>query len=212
MSERPDDKQLASLGRPRIASRQIDELIGIARALTADELVTEPEVQMLKSWLAVSHGISHEPLLRDLARRIDEILADGRADPEECGDLLSLLKGLCSPSSDGELMKSASLPLTVPAPQLAFPGRRYCFTGTFHFGQRKACEGAVAELGASAGSLTQKTDYLVVGVYATESWKHSAFGTKILRAAEWRDKGISIAIVGEEHWAAELAKQRGGGA
>lgn len=208
MTVRPDDNHLASLGRPRIASRQIDELIGIARALTADDLITDAEVQMLKSWLAVNHDVTKEPLLRDVGRRVEEILADGRVDADECSDLLALLKGLCSPSGDGELMQSASLPLNYPAPPLSFEGRRYCFTGTFHFGRRNACEAAVSELGASAGSLTQKTDYLVVGVYATESWKHSSFGAKILRAAEWRDKGISIAIVGEKHWTAELARHR----
>lgn len=34
--------------------------------------------------------------------------------------------------------------------------------------------------------MAQKTNVLVIGVYATESWKHSSFGNKILKAVEWR--------------------------
>lgn len=80
----------------------------------------------------------------------------------------------------------------------------YCFTGTFNYGQRKHCEQAVKERGASAGSLTQKTNVLVIGVYATESWKHSSFGAKILKACDFRDSGLPISIVSEEHWTRHL--------
>lgn len=60
------------------------------------------------------------------------------------------------------------------------------------------------ERGAKAGSIAQKTNVLVIGVYATESWKHSSFGNKILQAVEWRDQGFPISIVPEEHWASHL--------
>ena len=68
------------------------------------------------------------------------------------------------------------------------------------FGQRRACEAAVHQLGATTGSITRKTDFLVIGAYATDSWKHSSFGTKIMRAVELRDEGFPISIVSEEHW------------
>lgn len=48
--------------------------------------------------------------------------------------------------------------------------------------------------------MTQKTDVLVIGMYATESWKHSAFGTKIIKAVDMRESGVPISIVSEEHW------------
>jgi hypothetical protein len=45
---------------------------------------------------------------------------------------------------------------------------------------------------------------LVVGLYATESWKHSSFGTKIIKAVDMREAGAPIAIVSEAHWATHL--------
>jgi hypothetical protein len=204
MVERPDDKFLARVGAPRLSARQIDELMGFVRGVIADEVVTSAEVAALKSWLAINHGITHEPVLGDLAARIDEVLQDGTVDAEECRDLLELLKGLCGTSAPGELLKSSSLPLCKPPPVLIFEGRRYCFAGTFNFGRRKECEQAVVTLGGTCGELTKKTAFLVVGVYATDSWKHSAYGTKIIRASEWRAEGTPIAIVAEGHWANAL--------
>lgn len=208
MADRPDDRFLARVGGSRLSARQVDELTGFVRGIIADDVVSPAEVAALKSWLAVNHGITYEPVLADLARRIDEVMQDGEADADECRDLLELLKGLCGTSAPGEMMKSTDLPLCKPPPDLAFAGRRYCFTGTFTFGRRQACEQAVLGLGAACGALTKKTQVLVVGVYATESWKHSSYGTKIMRAAEWRAEGVPIAIVGEEHWAREMQRQR----
>jgi hypothetical protein len=52
--------------------------------------------------------------------------------------------------------------------------------------------------------LTSDTGYLVIGVYATDSWAHSTFGRKIEKAVTLRDRGRRIAIVGEQHWVGQL--------
>lgn len=185
----------------RINSRQIDELIGLARGLLADEKIDQSEVECLQKWLAANAAISDQPLIRTLYKRINEILRDGVVDADESSDLFETLNHFVHRDFElGETLKATSLPLNVPAPDLVFPGHRYCFTGTFTFGQRKQCEQAVMDRSGTAGSLTQKTQFLVIGTYATESWKHSSFGNKISQACDWRDSGIPIAIVSEAHW------------
>lgn len=193
-------------GTDRITSRQIDELVGLARGIAADGTINQPEVEFLQKWLAANMAISDQPMIAKLYARINDILADGVADPDECADLLDTLDSFSSRDFElGEVMKATSLPLCDPAPILGFAKRRYCFTGTFNFGDRKACETEVVVRGGACGSLTQKTDVLVIGMYATESWKHSAFGTKIVKAVDYRTSGIPIAIVSEDHWARHLA-------
>lgn len=200
-----DEALLNQLGDDRITSRQIDELIGLARGLAADGELNQSEVEFLQKWFAANVAMSQQPLIRTLYSRINTILADGVVDEEEKSTLLDTLNSLSDRDFElGEVMKPASLPLCAPAPLLEFAGRVYCFTGTFIFGQRKDCERAISERGGSAGSLTQKTDVLVIGAYATDSWKHSSFGNKILRASAWRDEGRPIAIVSEQHWSAHL--------
>jgi len=189
------------VGGERIAARQVDELIGLCRGLVADGVISQSEVEFLQTWLAANRAISDQPLIHSLYDRMAAVMADGVADKDECEELLATLQGLTRVDIElGEVLKATSLPLCDPAPPLSFAGKRYCFTGTFVFGRRKQCEAAILERSGAAGLLTQKTDVLVIGTYATESWKHSSFGNKILQAAEWRSRGVPISIVSEAHW------------
>ena len=200
-----DEGRHNRLGGDRITSRQIDELIGIARGVAADGTINQTEVEFLQRWLAANVSISDQPIIQTLYQRVNEILTDNAVDADEAQELLDTLNALATSDFElGEVLKATSLPLCDPAPQLSFVGRRYCFTGTFNYGQRKACEKAVTDLGAESGSLTRHTNVLVVGMYATESWKHSSFGNKILSACEMRSKGVSISIVSELHWITHL--------
>ncbi|TPK41388.1 NAD-dependent DNA ligase [Mesorhizobium sp. B2-5-4] len=176
--------------------------MGLARGLAADGTINKAEVEFLQKWLAANVEISNQPIIRTLYRRANEILDDDVLDSDEHSELLDTLNSFSNHDFElGEVLKPTTLPLCDPAPTLTFAGQLYCFTGTFNFGQRKHCEQAILERGGAAGSLTQKTDVLVVGAYATESWKHSSFGDKIVKATDWRDQGLPISIVAESHWA-----------
>lgn len=193
------------LGTDRITSRQVDELVGLARGIAADGAINQSEVEFLQKWLAANMAISGQPMIRRLYDRVNMILADGVVDAEECAELLDTLNSFSSRDFElGEVMKPATLPLCEPEPPLSFHAQRYCFTGTFSFGGRRYCEQTVIDRGAQAGTLTQRTTVLVIGAYATESWKHSAFGTKIVKAVDFRESGAPISIVSEAHWALHL--------
>lgn len=196
-----DEQTIRRVSKDRLETRQVDELIGLARGLIADETINQKEIEFLQKWLAANSGVAAQPLMNVLYRRVNEILADGIADDTEKTELLDTLKKFTSGDFElGETLKSTTLPLCNPAPTLSFENKRYCFTSTFNFGQRKYCEAEILMRGGEAGSLTQKTDFLIIGEYATDSWRHSSFGAKIVQAAEWRDSGIPIRIVSEQHW------------
>lgn len=200
-----DEQKLNRVNSDRLQSRQVDELIGLARGLTADGSINPAEIEFLEKWLVTNLSVSQQPLIATLYDRVRDILADGVADPEECSDLFATLSAFTASEAElGEASKSTSLPLCQPAPQVAFEGMAYCFTGTFSFGQRKQCEEAVVLRGGTGGSLTKATNYLVIGAYATESWKHSSFGNKILKAVEMRGAGLPISIISESHWTTHL--------
>lgn len=201
MVQHRDEELYNSFGHERISARQIDELIGVARGLCADNLLNDTEVEFLEKWLAANIGITGHPVVATLYRRVGDILADGVVDRDERLDLFATLNAFSDTTFElGEVMKPGSLPLCSPPPLLSFIGKSYCFTGTFSFGGRNQCHEAVEVRGATAGSLTRKTDFLVIGAYATDSWKHSSFGNKIEKACEIRDSGVPISIISEEHW------------
>ena len=195
-----------AVGHERLSARQIDELIGLARGIACDGTVNQGEAEFLQKWLAANAGISGQPVVSTLYRRVNDVLADSALDSEEAADLLHTLNCFSDRDFDlGETLKSTTLPLCAPPPDpLKFEGRNYCFTGTFNYGPRKMCEEAVTDRGGECGPLRKATDVLVIGLYATESWKHSSFGTKIVKASEMREAGVPISIVSEEWWSRYL--------
>lgn len=196
-----DEQSISKVNNDRIKSRQIDELVGLARGLIADNVITQSEVEFLQKWLVANNEINDHQIVKTLYTRINEILADGIVDEDEKIELLDTLEQFASRDFElGEILKSTTLPLCEPAPALTFANKIYCFTGTFNYGQRKHCEAEVIKRGGIVGRLTKKTQILVIGEYATGSWKHSSFGNKILKAIELRDNGIPISIVSEQHW------------
>lgn len=194
-----------AFGRKRIAARQIDELIGLARGLAADGVINLAEVDYLRSWLAANAAITDHPVLTGLYDRVAETLEDDELGPEEAAELVVALNALSGAGFElGEVGKSCELPFCSPMPAILFQDRQFSFTGTFNYGSRKDCELSVVERGGRCGNVTRRTNVLVIGHYATESWMHSSFGDKIIRACELRQGGNPICIVSEEHWATHL--------
>jgi NAD-dependent DNA ligase len=200
-----DQELLNQFNGRRIEARQVDELIGLSRGLTADGVINQMEAEFLVGWLAANAGAIDNPVITHLYRHIGGVLADGVLDKEEAADLLSTLEAFTGGNIEiGESLKSTTLPLCDPAPDIQFENQNFCLTGTFNFGGRHQCQLEIIARGGCCGSLTKKTNFLVIGGYATESWKHSTFGLKVIKAVEMKDSGVPIAIVSEEHWRAFL--------
>lgn len=191
--------------RARLDDRQVNELLGLANGIIADGAVLQNESEFLQRWLVAHVEASNNPVVKLLLDRVNDVLADRHLDSEEAAYLFETLTRFSAGDFEiGEVLKSTSLPLDEPPPEIRFRGRRFCFTGTFAFGSRRQCEEEIAERGGMAGSLLKGTSYLVVGIYATESWAHSTFGRKIEKAMEMKAEGLPISIIGEQHWVAQL--------
>ena len=188
--------------RKSIDDRQIDTLIGLSKGLMADGKIDQAEAEFLLTWLIQSRQTTNNPVIVNLLNRVDAMLEDGVLDQEESAELLSLLQKISGePSELGELAKTTSLPIDTPPPSLLFQGKLFLFTGTCVYGTRKQCEFAIEELGGiNAKGVTKKLDYLILGTYVTDSWMHESYGRKIEKAMQYRDEGIPISIVTEEHW------------
>lgn len=76
----------------------------------------------------------------------------------------------------------------------------FCFTGEFAFGDRKACEQATAQLGATVKSRPTKTGkcYVVVGTLSNPQWRSKSSGSKIDGAIASRAAGCKTFIIYED--------------
>ena len=195
---------LVNMGRDRIATRQVDTLIGLAKGIVVDGVVNQQEAEFLRDWLVANHAVLDNPVIEILMHRVSTMLEDDVLDADEASELLATLREFTgdAPEATGELLRSSALPCDEPPPNITIEGRVFCFTGTCATGTRRDCQNIVRNLGGEvAKSVTLKLDYLVVGAYVTDSWMHESFGRKIEKAVEYRDsRGTGIAIVSESHW------------
>lgn len=194
----------SKFNRKNIQDRQIDTLIGLSKGLTADGKVNQAEAEFLQAWL-IQNSHSDNPIVVNLLERISVMLEDGILDEEESLELLSLLHQISGEETEiGEVSKTSTLPICSPPPKVEFINKTFLFTGTCAFGTRKLCNEAIESLGGdSAKSVTKKLNYLVLGTYVTDSWAHENFGRKIEKAMQYRDAGVPISIITEEHWVNE---------
>lgn len=183
--------------------RELDELIGLCKGIVADGSVNSAEAGFLEKWLRANSETSKEWPAIVLYPRLKSMLLDGTLDSEEEGELLSLLLKI----SGGDATKldahslSTGLPLNDPMPSIVVPEHFFCFTGKFMYGTREQCHKAVvSRQGVPIESITMDLNYLVIGVIGSRDWVHSTFGRKIQKAVDYRDSGIPLAIISEEHF------------
>ncbi len=189
--------------RKQINDRDIDTLIGLSKGLTADGKINTAEATVLVSWLVQSKSRSDNPLVENLLEKVESMLADGVIDDEESAELVTTLNQFTGESPEiGEVAKATTLPLCDPPPSFSLEGNSFLYTGTFAYGARKLCKEATESRGGiNAKSLTKSLDFLVIGTYVTDSWKHESFGNKIIKAVAYRDEGCPLSIISEEKWA-----------
>ncbi|RMM49580.1 BRCT domain-containing protein [Pseudomonas corrugata] len=191
----------------RIDRRAADALLGLAAGITADGVVNTSEAIFLKRWLESNLVHLSDPVINLLYSRLASMLQDDALDPDESLELLNVLRSFSGVDVENSkvggivVVAPTDLPFNSPAPDLVWDGRMFVFTGVMAFGPRKDCQALVEERGGLiGGGVSKKVHYLVVGSVGNEQWRHSTYGTKIMKAVELREAGASIAIVGEDHW------------
>jgi len=187
--------------------REIDELLGLCKGVLADGVINQEEAEFLQSWLNLNRESHDSWPANVLYERISVMLADHRLEEHEEKELLQLLVQVAGGNA-GRLnvhSLSAGLPLNDPVPRVEFSGRSFCFTGKFIFGSRNKCHGEVENRGGFArDAIKQDLSYLVIGIVGSRDWRHSTFGRKIEKAVEYRNNGVPLAIVSEEHFIKSL--------
>ena len=191
-----------------MADRQIDQLIGLAQGILADGIVSQPEAEMLQSWLRLNHRTDN-PYVSQLLDQVEQVLADGVLDEDEGRELHdALMSWTGGGGTDGEESTTASLPLDPDPRTVRIAGNIFVFTGTGVFGTRRMMQDATTRAGGTVErNITMRTNFVVLGTYVTPAWVHESFGRKIEKAMEYRDrKGTGVQIVHEEDWAQGLER------
>ena len=190
--------------RARRAERDLCELLGLAKGLLADGVITEEEAVLVTRWVVNHPDAVEQWPVNLLAERLQAIFSDGMVDDTERLELAEILTSIVGGTAGLVLGEDAAtdLPLDTPPPSFAWSGSVFVFTGKFAFGTRATCEGEAKKRGGRCESnVTRRTHYLVIGTFGSRDWVYTSFGRKIQKAVEYRSGGSGVAIVGEEYWA-----------
>ncbi len=190
--------------------RAADELLGICRGMLSDGAITSQEAHFLRDWIE-RNAIHASAFPFDIVyRQLMTAMSDGVLDEDEERDLLSTLVNLVGgehhSGASGQSSLATSLPLCTPYPTIAFANAVFVVTGTFAFGPRRQVIDAIEARGATtAGNLSKKVNYLVIGEIGSQAWRHSSYGRKIEAAVALREEGAPVRIVAEPHWRTALS-------
>ncbi len=187
----------------RLVDRQITEMLGLAKGIICDGVLTDAEAMALRQWVRANPDACHAYPGKDLSLRVLTYLEDGVVDDDEREELKEFLMELVGEPDDltGSMQEATRLPIDSPPPTLLFDNREYVFTGLLAAGSRDWAQRQVTERGGRfANAITKRTTYLVIGLIPSEAWIQSTHGRKIQEAVRLKQSGHPIHIVGEEHW------------
>lgn len=203
----PHGQPYAPVNAPRRTVRDLSEMLGVVKGVLFDGAVSEQEARALHDWIGAHGDVMREWPGSVLGDRLERIFRDGTITEMERRDLHDLLEDLVGGVAGVVcgLTAPTDLPICSPPPEVEITDRVFVFTGRFAIGPRAACEEAVKRVGGwPEPSITQRTDFLVIGTFASRDWRTSSMGTKILKAVEYREKFGHPRIIAEDHWAAQL--------
>lgn len=179
------------------------EMVGLVRGVVADGKVSAEEAQRLSEWARENPEIATRYPANLLARRLERIFMDGRADRKERDRLAQMLEQLAENPTGfgGGYPLATDLPLTQPPPEVVFEGQSFVFGGEMAYGPVHACEREVRERGGLCErTVNRRTDYIVIGGLAAADWAQTDFGDLIDDVVQYKERGVPIAVITEDHW------------
>jgi len=190
----------------RVATRNMDELIGMCRMVLADGHVDDNEANILLNWIESHYHAKDVWPGNMLYERLCYAMVQGHIDPDEESELLEVLgKVAGGPPTGDHPGISGAIPFDDPPPAILYQSQRFALTGQFVYGGRKRVQTAIESRGGECSpSVSAKCGYLIVGTIGSDEWLHSNFGTKIAKAVEMKAAGKQIKVVTEQHWAESL--------
>lgn len=182
----------------------MQRLQSVLGGIAADAEITKTELAQLRDWLE-----NHEHLRTlwpydEVSSLISGVLQDGVIDETEHELLRAFFAEFISSDSHrvvgSVLARSASELSGVCAscPEVRFAGMKFCFTGeSAKFSREELAETVIRLGGSVVGSVSGKTDFLVVGGDGNPCWAFACYGRKIEKAMALRRDGARLVIVHE---------------
>lgn len=185
-------------------SADMQRLHAMLGGVASDGVVSHTELSAMRKWLDDHEHLRTLWPYDEVSTLITGVLADGRIDDAEHELLRAFFGGFIeepqTASPSGSLVPASTVPGGVCAtcPEIEFGGMKFCFTGESARYSRHELIETVERLGGTVtGTVSGKTNFLVVGSEGNPCWAYACYGRKIEKAMDLRRSGARIVIVHE---------------
>ncbi len=185
----------------------IQFLSGMIHGIMADGELQDQEIDMLQAWINANDFLAGTYPFDEINSLLSTIMADRKVDEDERNSLLAFFSNLIEFKNSFNLVEKDFTDLRekysvdgicASCPEITFQGKIFCFTGESYRGTRKELADVVERLGGTfRGSVSSKTNYLVVGNAGNPCWAYACYGRKIEEAVRLRKEGAGVVIVNE---------------
>jgi hypothetical protein len=180
-------------------------LQGIFHGILADGILNDEEIFKLHIWLSENeHLNSHYPY-DEIRSLVLSIVADKKIDEEERSVLTAFIKQFVELKNTdiAEKVERDTKGVNISGicavdPEIIFENKTFCITGILSRGTRNELQQAIANKGGiPVNTISQKTDYLIIGDTNNACWSYSCYGRKVEKALDLRKSGHTIILVHE---------------
>lgn len=183
----------------------LQTLHGLCHGILADGVVNDEEVLALDTWLKKHrHLVNHYPY-DEIVSLLLNVLADKKIDDDEKKVLMAFFNQFADIKDktikkkiEDEIKDVSITGLCTTDIEITFHQKKFCITGILKRSPRKILHNDIINLGGiPVDSVTEDTDYLVVGDNGNLAWAFSCYGRKVEKAISLRKNGHKIAIIHE---------------
>jgi len=174
--------------QPTESTSQLLGLKYLLSSITADGELSDEEVFSLQSWMDQNISLRGNFPFDKIFETVGAALADGILESVELQAMLLLFEQITDPVANA-----------CGCDDFDIACKTFCLTGEFEFGDRSSVEALFSQRGGlPTNSVTKKTNYVIVGSKGSVAWSAGNYGTKVKKALELQDKGVSVQIVKEQ--------------
>ena len=203
-----------------MVTSSVQFLAGMLHGLLADGELSDREIGTLRSWMDANDFLAGTYPFDEINSLLYAVLEDRKITSEEKEQLMAFFGNVIDFTSSYNLSEKDFSALKekysiggicAVCPEIVFPDKIFCFTGESYRAKRAEIAAVIEQLGGTVnGSVSRKTDYLVVGNAGNPCWAYACYGRKIEQAMALRKEGASVIIVNEtDFWDAVDDAQAG---
>lgn len=186
-----------------LQTQDVQRLLGFCHGVMADGVLSDAEIRALAEWVGDNGHLAGIYPWDELVSILTDALADDVIEEHERNYLMAFLNDLITLADETQADQLNEVTKNTPVrgicaldPEIEIIGKTYVITGDCSHCSRLELKALIVDQGGRVtGSISGKTDFLIVGDEGSEAWTYACYGRKIEKAIERRKEGQAITIV-----------------